>query len=342
MTRGRWQEDIDALLEGGLNDPTVVGLLHVILPGEAHDTWPSLELLLYVTEHEVLRPVLEAEEADLRLVEALDKAFTAVSPRLGVRLLGPTWKRSEAARRRLDAEERKYELIAQRVEERDRDEGQRIATAYFRTMPAPIFKEAFTARFPELAEQALETIREGSDLIPLTENQALIAALREVEEGAVEVMVEGLRELAARDDFEQLMQFGSLSKDDDEVLVSGAIAVWLGRSEFVSRLLQRVAMGEATAPYLAVMAGILSPHVTLNTLGQILVDAALANPEEPGNQMTPERAAALVSARCVLPLVGSPLKSMDDGEFPDDIQKLTGLVERSWQAWHEVLAHAEK
>lgn len=342
MSRGRWQEDIDALLEGGLGEATIVGLLHVVVPGEAHDTWPSVELLLYLAEHDELAPVLRAEEADQRLVEALDQAFTAVAPRLGVRLLGPTWKRAEVARRRLDAEERKYLLVSERIEEMEQARAQRTATAYFRTMPAPIFTEAFEARFPELSATAMETIREGRDLKPLTENEALIAALREVDEGAVDEMVSGLRELAERDDFEQIMQFGVMSGGDDEVLVAGAMAVWLGRTEFVARFLHRVALGEAVAPYMAVMAGILSPQVTLHTLGQVLVDAALANPEEPGNQMTSQRAAALVSARCVLPMVGSPLKNMDEGDFPEDIQAISELVQRAWDAWHEALKRAEQ
>jgi hypothetical protein len=337
MTRGRWQEDIDKLLEGGLNEATVLGLLHLLVPGEKYDTWPSVELVLYVAEHEVLAPVLRAEEADEKLVEALDRAFTAVSPRLGVRLLGPTWKRAEAARRRLDAEERKFELVAARVADMEPADAQRATTAYYRTMPAPIFADAFKARFPELSRVAAETIVSGSDLEPLGEDRALIEALREVGDGAADTMAAGLQRLADRPDFEQLMQFGLRSNDDDQVLVAAAMATWLDRTEFVAPLLHRVALGEATAPYLAVMAGILSPHVTLHTLGQILVDAALANPEEPGGAMTPHRAAALVSARCVLPLVGSPLASMDEGDFPDDIRAITDLVERAWAAWHEVL-----
>ncbi len=341
MSRIGWQEDVEKLFEGGLSEATIVGLLHLLVPGTVHDTWPSLELVLYVAEHEVLAPQLRKEAVDIRLVEALDKAFTAVSPRLGIRLLGPTWKRAEVARIRLDSEKRKYNLIAERVAEMEPADAQRTATAYFRTGPAPIFEEAFATRFPELSANARETIMDGSDLEPLVENRALIEALREVGDDAVGVMVEGLTKLANRPDFEQLMAFGSRSDDDEKVLVAAAIATWLGRTEYVAPFLHRVAMGEAIAPFVAVMAGILSPHVTLHTLGQILVDAALANPEEPGQQMTPERAAALVSARCVLPLVGSPLKSMDDGDFPEDIRVITDLVERSWAAWKAALAQAK-
>lgn len=312
---------------------------------------PNIDLLLYIAEH----PILMGLEQNNRLPEEMETvlvhAFHSVMRQLGLRPYGPLASLKARTRARLDAERRKYNLMAKYVERSAANEraALRLLRNYLETDPAPIFVSALRARWPEWVDQAEEARERGEGLEVLQSSPELIAALeRPADALAARVAAELARiagelvELEVRPAAVDLILRRALKSGAPEAkLVAAALATHGGRTDLIRDILGVFLSGAPRAPHFAVMAARLAPLLTRNTFAQYLVDIAGQNPEEPEAQMTAERTHTILSARSVLPLIGSPLPAVDPASFPDteefaELRRIPGMVRAMWTLWEEI------
>lgn len=334
-------EHIDQILaKPGVGAPEIAALLG--------DGPPKIDLLLYVAEH----PLLVRLERENRLPESLEtvlvEAFFSVMPQLGIRAYGPLASLRARSRARLDAERRKYKLVAKYVEKvsADAQAARRLLRNYLETEPAPIFISALRTRWPEWVGEAEDARERGEGLDILVESPRLVAALAEPSTASSEQVAEALAErMRAMSDMaggpaalDLLLRRALKSGSPQAKLVAAALATYGARTDLVRDILGVFLSGAPNAPQFAVMAARLGPLMARNTFAQFLVDIASQNPEEPEAKITAERTHTILSARSVLPLIGSPLADVNAEEFPDteefaQLRRIPSIVMATWNMW---------
>lgn len=332
----------EALESGELTEAAQKTLVRVLTPDAHEQTWPDVEVVLHVAEHPVVRKKMGEERLPELLETALVEAFSAVLPLLGVRAFGPLHNFAETARRRLDAERRKYEMVAERLEDLEDEEAVRLLRNYISTSPAPLFVARFRQQRPKLLEEAERQSTQGVDVDVLVADDLVTNALRDPETADADALADALAELAGHPDVTPLTLRRALAGGTaDHKLVAAAVAAHEGWADFAPPLLAQVLSGSADAAQIAVMAARLAPLMTRQVLSQFLAEAAWQNPEEPEAEITAERTHAILSARCVLPKIGSPLDAVGPDDLPenldDDLRPVPDLVDASWELWERLI-----
>ncbi|MEM1348700.1 MAG: hypothetical protein AAGI01_09110 [Myxococcota bacterium] len=296
---------------------------------------PQLERVLYALESEHIRPTLGTRDLPVDIQETLLNALTPLMFRvLGVRAVGTLSKLALEARRRLDAERRKLELVRRRLPEDDA-KALEMLLGYLSTKPAPAMLGALESERPELVAEARAERARRTDTSALTDHTQLVSALRSGRDHTQ--IARGLqRILAAIPRVDTLVEAAIDAEDPDVVLVASSLAAMLEMPEHASAMLRHVMANSSDAPVLVALAAKLDPKMTRQALGVMLADAAWGNPEEPEYQLTRARARALMAARCILPRVGSPMKgvSLDAAQTQtQDVGDVPELVERHLACW---------
>ena len=117
---------------------------------------------------------------------------------------------------------------------------------------------------------------------------------------------------------------------------------WTGSPTSRRWLLSRRPPGRQPTALFAAVGGHLEPLTSRHVFAQLLADASWNNPEEPESELTESRSAAIVSARCTLPFVGSPLDQVDEMELSEDVvterlERLPVQVRRHWSLWETLI-----
>jgi hypothetical protein len=359
------KEKADQALESGeLSEEAQDRLISVLTPDAHEQTWPDVEVVLHVAEHAVVAAKIRKDRLPERLETALVEAFSAVLPLLGTRAFGPLYNVAERARKRLDAERRKYEMVAKRldtigeqeadVKEADVKEGEakegeakkikqvRLLRNYLSTEPAPLFVARFRQQHAKLVDEAERQSKSRVDLALLVRDSALIEALVKPGSADANSVQQALARLVDHPDVSQVTLRRALADGNPEqTLAAAAVATFDSQADFAPAILSLVLAGSPHAPQLAVMAARLAPLMARQVLSQFLAEAAWQNPEEPEAKITAERTHAILSARCVLPKIGSPLEEVDVDELPDsmesqELQTVPRLVEDIWDLWEKI------
>lgn len=339
------REELRGFLKGRELDGEVVDrLVGVLSPSAGQgDRWPSIELVLWVVEQAVVAERLESRELPEVLEGALEDALRAAAPMLGERYFGPVEEVARRARQRFDAERRKYELVRGKIEEgMGRARAARMLRNYLETGPAPVFVSRLRMEHAGLMVAAEEAS------FDLGELEALAAGAW-VEEmmtgrGAAEEVAVRLSRVAQKVDVRAALLSRAIEKGERaQVAVAAALAGWVGAEELAPSLLARAAVGAEPTALLAVVGGMLAPLMARHLFAQLLADASWNNPEEPEQELTEARSAAIITARCVLPFVGSPLSEVVEMELSAHVRtsRLEGLpaeVRRQWLLWDAVLS----
>src|SRR5699024_3613193 len=118
---------------------------------------------------------------------------------------------------------------------------------------------------------------------------------------------------------------------EDAQFMAAALTAFGARLDLVADILGLFLAGGGRAPQLAVMAARVDPMVVRNALAQFLVDIAYQNPEESEAELNAEHTHPILSARSLLPLIGSPLPRMTAEELPNtadfsDLRPIPALV----------------
>lgn len=336
-------ETIDRILEGGgLDEETVDELLEILTPGESAP-WPELEAVLHLAEHDAVASDLQMHAVPDRLERAIGEALEAVLPLLGIRPYGPTFKIARIARREYDAEFEKCELVCEKLEAAEMEEGRQLVARYLDTEPAPMFVNRMRKRFPAVVDAAseLEDVVSGlQDYEPrdrLVEVLASAEALRNADS-------EQLRaDLESTDEPEDLAARALASEQWEDQLLGGALMAAADRADLASAALRRVTEGSRAAPQLAVFAAQTASERTRHALSTFLAEVTMQNPELPEAELTESRVRAILSARTVLPRAGSPMDPIDVDELPslgdhEALRRIPGEIDAFWSAWNEASA----
>jgi hypothetical protein len=331
----------EALQSGELTEDAQKSLIEVLTPDAYEQTWPDVEVVLHVAEHPVVAKRMQDERLPELLETALVEAFSAVLPLLGTRAFGPLANFAAHTRKRLDAERRKYELVAERLDGLDEDAAVRLLRNYISTDPAPYFVAKLRQRHSARVGEAERQSEEGVDLAVLVEDEGLVEALREPKTADADVVRQALAGLAGHPDVSTVtLQRAFRDGDADHKLVAAAIATFDVRADFAPSILAQVIAGHRDAAHMAVLAGRLAPLMARQVFSQFLAEAAWQNPEEPEAKITAERTHAILSARCVLPKIGSPLDAVDPQNLPDALDEgldtVPDTVEAAWELWGRV------
>lgn len=333
-------EAIDEILEGGEpGEREVDRLVELLTPGES-SPWPDLEAVLHLAEHDVIADDLKRHAVPDRLEEAIGEALEAVLPMLGVRPYGPTFKIAQIARREYEAESEKFELVAEKLEAVASDDGARIAARYLDTDPAPMFVNRMRNRYPEMIDEATD-VETATHLAAVDDREGLadrIAALDLPLDAEARDVIE---ELEAIDSPAPTATEALASDDWRELVLGGALMGIGGLSDLASTALRRVTEGSRAAPLLAVFAARTAPERTRYAISTFLAEVSWQNPELPEAELTESRVRAILSARAVLPRVGSPMEPVDAEELPsldehDQLRSLPDRIDGFWEAWDEL------
>jgi len=333
-------EAIDRVLEDHeLDEETIDELVGLLTPGESAP-WPELEAVLHVAEHDAVAPGLKMHAVPDRLERVIGEALEAVLPLLGIRPYGPTFKIAQIARREYDAESEKCELVCEKLETVDAEEGRQLVGRYLETDPAPMFVNRMRKRFPAVVDAASEL----EDVVPKLEEYEPRGRLVEVLESARSLQnadFEQLRaDLDAAEDPGELATRALASERWEDQLVGGALVAARDLGDLTSAALRRVTEGTRAAPQLAVFAAEVAPERTRHALSTFLAEVSWQNPELPEAELTESRVRAILSARTVLPRVGSPMDSVDVDELPslgdhEELRSIPGEIDAFWSAWSE-------
>jgi hypothetical protein len=333
-----------------LDESMVDSLVDALEPGDG-DQWTELEKVLEVAEHPALADDLRRHELPARLEAALAEALDAVLPMLGVRSYGPTYKLADIARRELRREQRKRDAVVDKLESMGdtADEQKRAAKImgrYVDSEPAPMFMNEMRTLHPALVEQAQDGFDE---LEPLRRALERRDQLREALETPADVEPVGLRDAVV--DLEERLdldsrQLGLALESDEPIIARLAAAITLVQDDpkLVSRAAHAVDRGPLAAPTLAVVTGLVAPRTARMVFSQFVAEATWQNPELPDAELTDAKIRSILSARCVLPHVGSPMEPMRQqdlpGSVPPGLQDLPERIETLWRVWQQI--HSEK
>ncbi len=310
-------------------------LIRLISPDDGTGHWPHVLVLLHLLESPRVFSELTTESFPGELAKVLEAGLKTAGISLGFRPVGPLHIQTMQVRQRFDSEQRKYELVSRRLAAGvEQTEAVRMLGAYLDTGAGPLFVEAFREQFSELLIAA-EALRK-EQLAQLLTDSELIDLLKFEDVSSVEHAAEEIKRrlsmLSENMKNPQMILARALREGVvDAQLVAISLAGYLRLSDLTANLLELVLKDSAISPQAAVVAAYLSPEMTRQMLSDLLADMMYGNPEDPDMLITPAREIAIVTARCVLPRIGSPLAKVGAGEIPSS--RLPEQIESIWQTW---------
>jgi hypothetical protein len=304
---------------------------------------PSRERLLALADalSPTVQLALQAGAPPEALAEPLDRALAAGLRALGVSTLGPAYKLAPELVRRVEAEERKLQLVLKHLPPAQPARRVQIATGYLKTRPALPFLACLAQLHPAELADAERVYARLIDLSALEAAAATLDAWRE--QGEPTGVITALRAVVADHGDIALLQRHALERGDDaQRLLGAAISGVRQDRDELPAILQLVAEHRHDAPLAMIVAAELDPGATANVLALLLTEAVLQNPNDPDSPMTPARARMLCAARVLLPTIGSPLSAVRDEQFTP-IMRAGGLdalgVLPQWlDRWRDALA----
>lgn len=336
-------------LEQILTDPrplTEIGsdLIRLISPDDGAGHWPHVLVLLRLMESPRVFSELTEEGFPGDLAEVLEAGLKTAGISLGFRPVGPLHIQTMQVRQRFDSEQRKYELVSGRLASGvEQTEAVRMLGAYLDTGAGPMFVEAFREQYSELL-LAAEALRK-EQLAQLLADSELVELLRFEHVESVEHTADEIKRRLAALPLEmknpQMVLARALREGvEDAQLVAIGLIGYLGLSDLAANLLELILRDSVFSPQAAVVAGYLSPEMTRQMLSDLLADMMYGNPEDPDMVITPAREIAIVTARCVLPRIGSPLPGVEAGEIA--LSRVPEKIDAIWQSWAVVLQKSER
>lgn len=345
--RQRAQELTEAL--GLLTAPEQLPELAERLAGLARPRQPlqaleDLRALLELLEHPLVARYMRRADLPGPLHRAALEALGQLMPALGVRAVGSLRSAARQARERLDAERRKVDMIFERLDGVDPARLEQMLEGYVSTDPAPVFLRRMERACPEVLERARARWNERLDPSGDPERQELIELARDSPPLADPERARALlRQLDGRTDRSAARAAEVLRAGRGGGVVLGAmLAGWRGQRQLAHPILEALLRGPPDAEVLAVIAGHLHPLMARQVLSVLLAEASWGNPEEPEYELTGGRARAVISARCLLPRLGSPLPALEPGASLPERMRGEGLealprrIDALWAQWAEV------
>ena len=266
-------------------------------------------------------------------------------PALGVRAVGTLATLAPEAARALALEQKKLELITSRAHSVSEERLQEMLVGYLTTRPAPLFQSKLGAKLPAPFEAALAQWSRLRAMDVPHQSALLEAARAQPAFCDIPQAVEMLQETCALLGAPERVMRGVLMdpRAHAEAKVLAALcAGYCIASHLCEAVLSQVLLAPSQDIELfAVIAAHLDPVMTRQVLALSLADISWGNPEEPENQWTPARARATITARTLLPLVGSPLGSFDLESFEavadDEVKMLPRRVKELHARWGALL-----
>lgn len=350
MDKNIKRADIDHILAHASLDPETLSALKI--NGE-----PDIDLALYLVEHPRFAPLMLKNQLDDELHELLVELFIQIARRLGISSAGNLLNLSQRARTRLDAERRKYALVLKHLALR-RDDPQasvKLLRNYLGTAPAPLLVDEIAAAYPQRLAEAQADLERGADLLVLLDDAALLKALTSPDPAEASELRRRLKTRLQRvqrqvdggpEMVEAFLRRAIKTGSPDAQFMAAALAAFATMLDLVADILAIFLAGGHHAPHLAVMAAQIDPMVVRNALAQFLVDIAYQNPEEPEAKINAERTHTILSARTLLPLIGSPLAEVQPDELPNtpefaEIRHIPALLRQSWHMWEQIKARPD-
>ncbi len=325
---------VDALFAGERSLAEISSdLIRLIAPADGSGHWPHVLVVLHVLESGRIFPVLTSEDFPVELAMVLEKSLKVAGHALGFRPVGPLAVQTMQLRQRFDSERRKYELVSGRLAAGvEQTEAVRMLGAYLDTGAAPLFVEMFRSSDAELLRAAEN--RRVEQLGLLSSDAALVEMLWCHEEGVsaeeIKARLETLAEAIGKNPANLLVRALG-GQDVEQQLVAAGLVGYLRLYDLVPHLLRLVLADAKITVQAAVIAARLSPEMARQMLSDLLVDMMYGNPEDPDMEITAARERTIVTARCVLPLIGSPLPAVEARDIPSSA--VPELVERLWKLW---------
>ncbi len=314
-------------------------LIRLISPDDGAGHWPDVLVLLHLLESPRIFSALPTETFPTDLGEVLEAGLKTAGISLGFRPVGPLHVQTMQLRQRFESERRKYELVSGRLASGvEKTEAVRMLGAYLDTGAGPLFVSVFREQYAELL-LAAEALRE-EQLAQLVTDLELIEFLRfetvvSVEQAADEIK-RRLAALPTQMKNPQMVLARALREGGVEAqLVAVGLVGYLRIADLAPNLLEMVLKDSAVSPQAAVVAAYLSPEMTRQMLSDLLADMMYGNPEDPDMVITPARETTIVTARCVLPRIGSPLPRIEVGEIASS--RVPEQIENIWQTWALIL-----
>lgn len=272
-------------------------------------------------------------------ITALERLMGA----LGLRSLGDIYKMTLEGRRVFDVEQRKCALILDRAGSASAEKLESFLVGFLSTSPAPLFESKLEQELPEaMARARAEWARQAR--LEFDGRDALIASARGDDAlgdpAAIAAALERLK--AATPSHQRVLRAVLRGDDEDALLLAAMLAGWTRDRDFANAILSGFMRAGQDALALGVIAAKLDPLAARQVFSLFVADASWGNPEEPENQLTGPRAIALITARYLLPELGSPMEPMaveassremiERFELPD----VPALVERWRERWGQV------
>lgn len=299
----------------------------------------------------VARAFVEGTLSEETRQSAMDAA-TAVAKSIGVQPVGTLATLVAEVRRVKALEDRKLEIILERVESSTPERLQGMLVGYLTTSPSPVHAEAMAKAIPE----AMASARAAWDQQRSLDFDASIKA-RLLEQARQEDALadrEGIADL-----LEQILQeldrpsrtlkgiLEDQETDADTRLLATMLVGWMGERDLIEQVLAvALSAPEQDVCWYAVVSASLEPMRTCQALALALADVSWGNPEEPENAWTPRRARATVVARTLLPELGSPLEAFSLEEFESTADEELKMLPRRTQLlltrWREITALKKK
>ncbi|MFB6350911.1 MAG: hypothetical protein ABEN55_13190, partial [Bradymonadaceae bacterium] len=289
---------IDELLQDRQLDEVADELVDLLTPS-ASDPWPDVEVVLHLAEHEAVAEDLRKHGIPDELEQAIGEALEAVFPMLGIRPYGPTFKLVDIARRRLDAETEKFELVVDKLDEISTDERVAMVERYLGTEPAPMFVNRMRQLYPEVVSEATEALEdEGEARVRLEALVERLGQLQADDDWTPEAVAETL---ASVDRPEEVASLGLASDHPDEQFAGAAVMYARELDDLVPTAIRLALDGTGCAPELAVLTSQIAPERARNSYSTFIAEVTWQNPELPEAELTEARIRAILSARSVLP-----------------------------------------
>lgn len=273
-------------------------------------------------------------------ITALERLMNA----LGLRSLGDIYKMILEGRRVLEVEQRKCSLILDRAGSVPEEKLESFLVGFLSTSPAPLFEEKLEQELPDaMARARAEWTRQAS--FEFDGRDELLASVRGEDALEDPAAVAGLlaRMREATPSHQRVVRAVLGGGDEDALLLAALLAGSTRERDFANAILSGFMRAGQDALALGVIAAKLDPLAARQVFSLFVADASWGNPEEPENQLTGPRAIALITARYLLPELGSPMEPMaveassremiERFELPD----VPALVERWRERWERIL-----
>ena len=325
-------EDIDTLLADGDLDEASTRELSQLLGSGANGTGIDIDGVLYLAEHPVVRQAVEDRDIPDEFADALTRAIGTVSAMLGEWTGAPFEAQVDRLRRRFKREQEKYELVAQKIDELDADQGAQILGRYLDTSPAPVFSERMANRFGDLYERSQSESEDARNR--LADDERLVELLRfetPIDDDGADELDRRLQSVADElRDVPGTIDRALVKSTGDNTLVAAALAVSLGLEDQAHTMMMDVARATPQSPQFAAFAARLSPSLTRHVLGRFLVD--VLNDSEPtadGDIDEDALRRAIVAARTVLPYIGGDVDEID--QVDAEAEEIAAITRRAWE-----------